>query len=385
MIVTNLDRYYQEPSIVPPLAPDKPGHGVPSDHSGVYAVPINDRGSRAHRKIMRKLIRPLPASLIDVFEVKLAAQDFDSLKHLQVDRMVETYQNITDNILSETFPLKSITISDQDKPWFNEQLRRIKRQRLREYQKHGLSDKYWGIVDSFDALFKKERAKYFEKIRLQVTEGERGSIYPILKRLSLRPGDSPHSVFQLPDHAELSHTQAAEIIATHFSSISQEYTPLDVSCLPPNIRAWLELSDQGLRPRLSVRAVERRISKAKKPHGLVPGDLPKKLVQICTSTIAYPASIIFNHITQTGQYPCSWKIEHQVPLPKVPCPESLDDIRNIAKTQFLSKVYESFVGEWLIHFIKPYLDPDQCGLKGFSITDYLIKLLHFVHTTLDHR
>ena len=146
VIVTNLDRYYQEPSIVPPLAPDKPGHGVPSDHSGVYAVPINDRGSRAHRKIMRKLIRSLPASLIDVFEVKLAAQNFDSLKHLQVDRMVETYQNITDNILSETFPLKSITISDQDKPWFNEQLRRIKRQRLREYQKHGLSDKYWGIV-----------------------------------------------------------------------------------------------------------------------------------------------------------------------------------------------------------------------------------------------
>ena len=48
-------------------------------------------------------------------------------------------------------------------------------------------------------------------------------------------------------------------------------------------------------------------------------------------------------------------------------------------------MYESFVGEWLIHFIKPYLDPDQCGLKGFSITDYLIKLLHFVHTTLDLR
>ena len=38
-----------------------------------------------------------------------------------------------------------------------------------------------------------------------------------------------------------------------------------------------------------------------------------------------------------------------------------------------------------MYFIKPYLDPDQCGLKGFSTTDYLIKLLHFVHTTLDHR
>ena len=69
----------------------------------------------------------------------------------------------------------------------------------------------------------------------------------------------------------------------------------------------------------------------------------------------------------------------------MPSPETLDDLRNISKTYFLSKVYESYVGGWLIPIIKPYLDPNQCGLKGFSITDYLIKLLHFVHTTLDLR
>ena len=63
----------------------------------------------------------------------------------------------------------------------------------------------------------------------------------------------------------------------------------------------------------------------------------------------------------------------------------MDELRNIAKTPFLSKVYESFVGGWLLTNIKPYLDPGQCGLKGFSITDYLIKLLNFVHSTLDLR
>ena len=69
----------------------------------------------------------------------------------------------------------------------------------------------------------------------------------------------------------------------------------------------------------------------------------------------------------------------------MPIPETLDDLRNIAKTPFISKVYESFIGEWLLPIIKPYLDPGQCGLKGFSITHYLIKLLHFVHVTLDLR
>ena len=31
------------------------------------------------------------------------------------------------------------------------------------------------------------------------------------------------------------------------------------------------------------------------------------------------------------------------------------------------------------------LDPGHCGLKGFSITHYHIKLLHFVHSTLDRK
>ena len=311
VIVTNLARYYQEPVIVPPLVPDKPGHGVPSDHNGVCAIPITGRGSCAQRNITKKIIRPLPASLIQVFESKLAAQDFDILKHNQVDQMVERYQQIISSIFSETFPQKTITISDGDKPWFNEKLRQIKRQRLREYEKHGHSAKYWELATNFNEIFKNEREKYIKKIKFEVSEGRRGSIYPILKKLSLRPGDSIHSGFQLPQQAGLSNSQAAEIIATHFSSISQEYSPLDVSKLPPNIRAWINQNDHTQVPLVSVRSVETKISKAKKPKGIVPGDLPKKLVQTCKSTLAYPASIIFNQITKTVFGKLSIKLHYQ--------------------------------------------------------------------------
>ena len=125
-----------------------------------------------------------------------------------------------------------------------------------------------------------------------------------------------------------------------------------------------------------------RIMKAKKPNGLVPGDLPKKLVQHCAETLAIPVSIIYNQITTKADFPTQWKIEHQLAIPKSSPPENDDDLRNISKTPFISKVYESFVGGWLLPIIKPFLDPGQCGLKGFSITHYLIKLLHFVHSTL---
>ena len=45
-----------------------------------------------------------------------------------------------------------------------------------------------------------------------------------------RPHESHNDVVQLPSHAALKYTpqQSVEAIADHFSSISQEYAPLEV-------------------------------------------------------------------------------------------------------------------------------------------------------------
>ena len=291
------------------------------------------------------------------------------------------------SLLCEVFPEKLIIISPEDRPWFNEQLRLLKRQRMRQYQRHGKNDKYDELKTRFDEKLKHEMLKYLEKIAIEVSEGRRGSTYPALKRLGLRPGEEIQSGFQLPMHAEqnLSPAQSAEVIAEHFSRISQEYEPLNIYNLPPNVQSFVHTCNQSLAPKLTVQDVHKRITQAKKPNGLVPGDLPKRLVKHCSATLAVPVTAIFNRITTSAEYPNPWKIEEQNALAKVNPPESEDDLRNIAKTPFFSKVYESFIGGWLLPIIKSFLDPGQCGLKGFSITHYLIKLLHFIHATLDLR
>ena len=309
------------------------------------------------------------------------------LDNLSPQHMVEKFQAVTSELMVSTFPVKKIIISTDDKPWFNEELRKLKRLRLREYGRNGRSSKYLKIVSSFDLKSKTEIAKYIQKVKLEVIEGKRGSSYPAIKRLGLKPGDQTQSqsVFQLPAHADLrlSSAESAELIAEHFSKISQEYSPLDVAKLPSNVQIYLKSNDSNLAPRLSAVDVRRRIIKAKKPNGIIPGDLPKKVVQNCSEMLAPPIAKIFNKITVTAEYPPQWKIEHQVALAKVYPPESEEELRNIAKTPFWSKVYESFVGEWILEIIKPFLDPGQCGMKGLSTTHYLIKLLQFVHATLD--
>ena len=69
--------------------------------------------------------------------------------------------------------------------------------------------------------------------------------------------------------------------------------------------------------------------------------------------------------------------------PKVFPPLSEDNLRPLSKTFFFSKVYEAFLVDWLLPFILPYMDPGQYGMKGSSIVHYLIKFLHYIHSSLD--
>ena len=136
-------------------------------------------------------------------------------------------------------------------------------------------------------------------------------------------------------------------------------------------------------PKISEYDVYQKICKSKKPQSIVPGDLPKKVVQEFSVELALPVSLIYNSILKHLEYPRQWVKEYQIPLPKVSPPSTEDDLRNISKTAFFSKCFESFLADWLLPIVKPYIDPAQFGLKGTSINHYLLKILKFTHEFLD--
>ena len=201
----------------------------------------------------------------------------------------------------------------------------------------------------------------------------------------MRPGDKQGNTFTLPSHVEnnLSAWESAELIADHFATISQEYNPINIDNFQPKIKEALSHPNISVVPRLEDHQVYKKICKAKKPNSTVKGDLPKKVVQEFGCELSEPVTVIYNSILKNLKYPRQWVIEYQTPLPKVSSPSSEDELRNLAKTSFFSKVFESFLSDWLMPIVGPFLDPCQYGLKGASITHYLFKLLQFVHEHLD--
>ena len=122
----------------------------------------------------------------------------------------------------------------------------------------------------------------------------------------------------------------------------------------------LRAKDDPNMPFLEPHEVYQKIMKAKKPASILKGDIPKRVVQLFAPEMALPVSIIYNKITTTAEYP----LESQFPIEKVHPANSEDDLRPISKTFFFSKVYKSFIGEWLLPVIRLFMDPGQYEIKG---------------------
>ena len=369
---------------------DVQGKGVPSDHNGVFALPITSSNS-LRTTVARKIqVRPMPESLMLKFGQILANETWNILEpQMTSTELVDKFELHTSQLVNSVFPLKTVTVSDRDKPYMTEELKKLRRQRQRAYSKTGRSPKYLNIKAQFDVKLKAEAQKYQEKVKAEVIEGKRSSSYAALRKLGVGGNDMGKNSFTLPSHTDndLSPQQSADIFADYFSAISQEFDPICVDEFPPNIQQKLKEGETDRsKPVLEEWQVYLKLRSSKKPTSTVPGDLPVKVVKELSPDLSEPVMRMFNKITQSGVYPRQWVVEYQLAIPKCHPPLTEDDTRNIASTAYLSKQYESFLADWMLPFVEPFMDPGQCGgLKKSSITHYLVKLLHFVHIKLDHK
>ena len=381
IIIMNTFTFYNSPYIAPPIQPDDPSKGKPSDHSVPVCVPHTDRYHPPTRHYKTVKYRPLPESSLRKFGQWIVTEGWEEVKaNLTPSKQIEVFQNIVFDKLNQFCPEKSFRVSSQDKPWVTAELKSLHRSKSREYVKNGKSLKYKELAKLFKRKYKSEAEKYLRKNLDELMECKPGQAYSVLKRMGARPGDCTDShTFTLPGHEaeNLSPAQSAERIAEYFSQISQEFPPLDTSALPQRVLQKLDSSSGA--PVVSENDVYKKIKASKKPKAGVPCDLPRDIVREFAPEIALPIQRIINNIVQLGQWPSEWKQEWVSAIGKIPIPISEDDLRPISLTPFFSKVTEHFVVEWLLDYIGDKIDFRQYGgVKGNSVSHYIIEFLNFI-------
>ena len=392
IVLTNLFPYYNSPVIIPPVQPDIPGQGVPSDHSVPLCIPHTDPDNPPARSYKTVVSRPLPDSKVRKFGEWITHEQWDGITEGgDPSILVKKFEQIIEQKLNHFFPQKITKIGVGDPPYITSELKTLKRKRMRMYRKHGKNDKYLKLKAEFDEKLEKAAGDYLKKNLESLKESNPSKAYNILKKMGAQPGEYDEVTFSLPGHENLDIQEAADKIAEHFSKISQEYPPLNQETLPERVKVKVGNPEtESKMPTLSEHEVYTKICDANKPKSGVPGDLPRRLVSEFAPELSTPVCAIFNNILKSAkqgvaEWPATWHQEFGTPLQKVSDPQTEDDLRIISLTPFFSKVMEKFVVNWLMTFIGGKLDPKQFGgLKGNSISHYMIELVNFILYNQDY-
>ena len=378
IVITDIkDRYYP-PFVKPPLDCDLDLPGQPSDHNIVFVIPtkqINNASILPPKKVV--MFRPLPESGMLEFGRFITAHHWlEVIEKNDVNEKTEAFHRTIRSKFEEIFPEKIVTISPLDKPWMNPSLKKINRQMKREYWKNRRSVKYLSLKNKFSRLKKVQISTYYSKLFDEVRNTNPAKWYSLAKKIGLKNDVNEQITIECLEGLPVN--SAADRIAEHFASISQEYDAISPDQLPSFLPAQPP-------PVLQDYQVYTELKKMKKTKSTLPIDIPYKLRNEFAAELAKPLTNILNACLQTGIYPKKWKFEWVTPVPKTKNPKVIKDLRKISCTSDYSKLFERFLKNWILEDIQADLDPAQFGnQKGTGTEHMLVKMLDKIITHLDN-
>ena len=380
-IISTMGRWYQSPITKPPVNAN-PGAGVKSDHQIVLMEPLVSALQIPPRTYRTVVSRPLIHSGFERFANWIENESFSKIfECTDVNEMAEYFQRQMLDHYYDCFPTKSVKVCDEDKPWVGKEVKALHRQMTREFYKNQKSEKWVKLKEKYLLKCASEKEKYYNNIVSDLKSSNPSKWYSKVKRMAGQ--DLPQSQENcIEELLGFSSKEQAEVIASHYSSISNQYDEVQAS----DFATYFDPSKKGSEPPPQVEPlkVHQIIQKMNKKAATVPNDVPIKLVQEFSVEIAFPLAHLINSCLAQGVYPDIWKQESVTPVPKVFPPEKLKDLRKISGLLNFSKVADKIIGEMLIEDMSPSRDRAQYGNeKQVSAQHYLIKLLHRIYTETD--
>ena len=341
MILSDLHTYYHPPTTLAPLQVDEDKAGKDSDHDVIIFAPKSDTNFKVERKKKVIKARPLPDSKIPAF-----GREFQEISWKEVfqesdlDSKVFNFHKIIVNISYKHFPEKVMKISNLDKKWMTPYLKNLSRKIKSEFYRKRKSKKWRQMKKEFKVKKKKAVRDFNTKFVQELKQTDPSKFYQMCKKIGL--GDQMNSGdLKVECLKGLSDLESAEAVALGFAAVSNQYEPLDRSKLP----AYLPSLPP---PQVEEYQVFEKLKKLKNTKSTLPIDMPNKLRNEVAVELAKPLTHIINECLSQGRFPALWKHEWISPVPKIPEPLVLKNLRKVVCTSDYNKVLEGFTKDWLL-------------------------------------
>ena len=246
-------------------------------------------------------------------------------------------------------------------------------QKATYFQKEGRSEVWRAIEKRTRQLIGERKKKYNETTRDKfINKTDSKSFHKGVKAfLSAKETEKWDARSLYPGKTD---REIAELLADYFNGISQEYDPLDITKIPTTYERRI--------PPLTAPDIATRLRKTRKTTSRVQGDIFASLYGLYSSELAEPVTEVFNQIITERNWAALWRTEYITVIPKVPSPLDPGDCRNIACTNFLSKVLEGIVLGWAREEVVPK-ENQFGGERGCSTSHMLVHAWDQIATGLE--
>ena len=287
---------FHPPTTLLPMKQDENSNGKPSDHNVVIAAPKTDVNFKLERHKIKLQIRPQPESRKSAFMREFGTHSWPEVNTVQDPHdKAQNFHETLIHTLDKYFPVKNVKMTSLDKPWFNPALKIKYNQMQSEFFTFGKSLKWKQLRRKFRIGKKAAVQDFYQSFVYDLKKTHPSQYYKMARKIGAF-GQKTQGKLVI-ECLEGQEPQAqVQKVAEHFSKISNEYDPVDLSQLP----AYLPAEKA---PQIEVYNVYRRTQSQKRTKSTFPIDLPEALRKEAAEFLAEPLTNIFNSCLQEGIYP----------------------------------------------------------------------------------
>ena len=303
------------------------------------------------------------------FSRELAGLDWNT--HLpsvfDVGKTTAAFHEILSSLTAKHFPVTWHKVHSTDDPLIDAETRAMIKKRRDLFSRTQKRCHRWKkLKKTTKTMIRNRKKKFYDKeIEKLSQEGSHQIPYKLLKNIADTERPPAWSVKELAEGR--SDSELAEHAADYFSSISQEFPPLDLTSIPTSYDLPVEDIRQS--------DIADRLCRMKKPGSSVEIDPLSRFLVKHAAKLSEVLTPIINSVRRGMGWPGIWKEEEGTIIPKKNSPTNINECRNISCTSIFSKLCESYLMDMLTSEIT--LDGRQFGgVKRFRHRLYVGRTRH---------
>lgn len=290
-----------------------------------------------------------------------------------VNELAETVCDYVNFCVDSCVPRKTVKVFANNKPWVTKNIKEVLNRKKKAFQEKN-KEQLREVQKELKKVIREGKEKYKQKIEKNF---ETNNMKRVWEGMNLMSGRKKQQGSRVSASASVDYANELNRFYARFDchNFEKDREQRQRTLAEGMTSEGIEVSEEEVLKTLK----KLNPNKAPGPDGVRPS-----VLKVCAEQLYRILSIIFNQSLSQCVVPKAWKTSCVVPVPKKQCVQTMNDLRPIALTSCVMKVFEKVV---LLHFqiqVSDFIDPFQFAYqKNRSVDDAILHVLNGIYLHLD--